>query len=107
EAGVVPAFDPEVGPQQVDEWEIRRRLAVGHRGTRDDEAVLDAMRVGELVIQARFADAGLPNHRYDLATPGLRVAECLVQLLHLGGSPDKCRQPARRCRLETRTDGGG
>src|SRR3989442_8582735 len=107
ESSVVPAFDPEVSPQQIDEGEVRRCLAVGHRSTRDHEAVLDAMGVSELIIQAGFPHAGLADHGDDLAPSGARVIERLVQLLHLSGSPDECRQPARRRRLKARADGGG
>lgn len=62
------------------------------------------MRVGELVIQARFADARLTHHGHDLAAAGLRVVERLIQLLDLGGPADERGQPARRGGLEPRSD---
>jgi hypothetical protein len=104
---IVPGLDPEVGPQQVDDREVRRGLAVGDRHTGDDEAPVEPMRQDELVIEARLADAGLADDAHDLAATGPGVVERLVKLLELRGAPDEPRQPPRRRGLEARADGGG
>ena len=56
------------------------------------------MGVGELPVEAGLADAGLADHRDDLAVPGLGPLQGLAELIHLAVAADKAGQP---------TGGGG
>ena len=92
--GVVSPLDPKIVSQELDDREVRCRLAVRHRDTLDGEAVLDAMRVGELVVQTRLPDSGLTDHRVDLASAVFHALERLRQLLEFRGPPDELGQSA-------------
>ena len=74
------------------------RLAVGDGAALEDQPALGAVRVRELAEQARLADAGLADHRHDLAAPRPGLLQRLAQLLHLRVAPDEAREPARRAR---------
>ena len=84
-ACVVARLDLEVGAEQVDERQKRRRLPVGDGAALDDQPALRAMRVGELPEEARLADAGLADDGHDLAVPGAGPLQRLAELLELRG----------------------
>ena len=54
---------------------------------------MGAMGVGELPVEAGLADAGLADHRHDLAVPGLGPLQRLAELIHLAVAADKAGQP--------------
>src|SRR5437899_1887581 len=81
---IVPALDAEIAPQELDDRQIRSRLAVGDRGALDDQAALHAVRVCEFVVEAGLPDAGFADDGDDLASPRLRMLDGLRELLHLG-----------------------
>jgi len=82
-AEVVPVLDLEVALEEVDHRPVARRLAVRDRGALESEPALEAMRVDELVEEARLAHASLAHDgRHLPPTLGgelLRATE-LVQL---------------------------
>ena len=51
----------EVGPEEVDDRQVAGRLAVGHGARFQDEPVLRAVGVGELVDEAGLPHAGFPT----------------------------------------------
>jgi hypothetical protein len=63
----VAVRDLEVALQEVDDGEIAGRPAVGDRAGFHDAPVLRAVGVGELVEQARLAQARLAHDRDELA----------------------------------------
>ena len=50
------------------------------------------MRVRELPVQARLADARVADNRDDLAVPAARLLQSLAQLLELAVAADKARE---------------
>jgi hypothetical protein len=58
----------EVGLEQVDDREVRGRLAVGGRAAFEDEPAMGQLRLGCLIAQAGFADARLSDEADDLPT---------------------------------------
>jgi len=65
--------------QQVDDGEVRRGLAIGHRGALQHPPALRAVRVDYLIDQARLPHACLPHQGDHLALPGLRLCQSLGQ----------------------------
>ena len=72
-AGVVTLLDMAIALEEVDDGEIRRRLAVRHRGAFEQQPALGAVGVAELIEQPRLAHAGLADHGHHLAVPSLRL----------------------------------
>ena len=103
--GVVAALDAEVGLEQVDDRQIGRRLAVGHRTAFQDQPALGSVGMGELVEQARLADTGLADHGDDLAVAAAGPVERPPQGLDFGLAPDEPAEPARQGGLEARPHG--
>ena len=99
-ARVIAVVDMAVALEQVDDGEVGRGLAVGHRGALQHPPALGAVGVDELVDQARLAHARLPHQRHHLAMPGLRLCQGLVQGLQLLLPPHKAREPPRGRRLQ-------
>jgi hypothetical protein len=58
----------EVDLKQVDDREVRGRLAVGNRAAFEDEPAVGALHLRQLIAQTGFADAGLPDEADDLPT---------------------------------------
>ena len=90
---LVPPLDVEVRLEEIDDGEIGRGLAVGDGAGLQNQPAVGAMGVGELPVEAGLADAGLADHRDDLAVPGLRPLEGLAELIHLAVAADKAGQP--------------
>ena len=99
-AGVVPLVEVAVALEQVDDGEVGRRLAVGHRGALQHQPALGVGGMDELIGQTRLAHAGLAHQRHHLAVPGCRLRQRLVQGLELVLPPDKARQPPGGCGLQ-------
>ena len=84
----------EVGPEEIDDRQIAGRLAVGHGTRLQDEPVLSAVGVGELVDEAGLPDAGFPHDGDELAVAIVREGQRPAELLDLGVSADKpCESP--------------
>ena len=60
-AEVVAVLDLEVALEQVDHRQVARRLAVRDRGALEHQPALQAVRVGELVDEARLAHPASPT----------------------------------------------
>ena len=106
-ARVIARLDLEVGPQELDERQKRRRLPVGDGAALDDQPALDAVRVGELPEEPRLADAGLADDGHDLAVPGAGPLQGLAELLQLRVAPDEAGEAPGGGRLQPRAHGPG
>ena len=97
-----------VALEQVDDGEVRRGLAVGHRGALQHPPALGVVGVDELIDQARLAHPGLADQRHHLAVPrpGLLPGPA-VSAASSCCRPTKRREaPRRRC-LQAPPDGTG
>src|SRR5262249_37064324 len=92
--------DLEIALEQIDDWQVARRLAIRDRRSLEDQPVLYPMRVGELVGQPRFADSRLAHYGHDLAVAGASPPEHRSQLPDPGAPAHEARQPTERRRLE-------
>ena len=99
-AGVVPLVEVTVALEQVDDGEVGRRLAIGHRGALQHPPALRGVGMDKLIDQARLAHTGLAHQRHHLAVPGCRLRQRLVQGLELVLPPHKARQPPGGSGLE-------
>jgi hypothetical protein len=61
---------------------------------------MDPVRVGDLPHQARFAHAGFPHDRHDLAMTATGAAQRLAELVQLSLAPHEAGQPAGSARVE-------
>ena len=106
-ARVVAVADLEVALEQIDDRQIGRGLAVGHRAGLHHQPALGAVGVGELVEQPRLAHSRLAHdgHHLALALPG--AGQRLGQHLELALPPHEARQPARGGRLQARARTAG
>ena len=91
----------EVDFEEIDDGQVAGRPAVGHRARLQHEPVLGPVRMGELMVQARLAHPWVADGRHQLTVPGARLLEGFAELLYLGVSADKAREPSSRCGLET------
>src|SRR5205807_8869461 len=101
-AQVVAGLDLKIAAQQLDDQEIRRRLAIRGASSFDHKATFRAMRTRELPEQTRFADTGLAHDRDDLAVTVSGEVERLRESSNLTRPSDKLREPARDVRVEAR-----
>ena len=67
-----------VALQQVDDGEVGRGLAVGHRGALQHPPALGAVGVDTLIHQARLAHARFPHQGDHLAVARLRLRQGLM-----------------------------
>ena len=102
---VIAVVHMTVALEQFDEWEIRRGLAVGDRGTLQDPPSLRLVGMDDLIDQARLAHAGFTHQRDHLAMPGLRLGQSLLHDHQLLVPPDKARQAPYHPRLEAAAQG--
>ena len=86
-------IDMTIALEQVDHGEIGRRLAVGHGGTLEYRPPLGVVRVDELVYQALFPHAGLPDYGRHLAMPRSSSFHGLLQRPQLLLPPDEAGEP--------------
>ena len=98
---VVAIRDSEIGLEQIDHRQVRRRFAV-REGKRLEHQALALPAHLEFVKQARLADSCLGHRRNDLPMPAARLLERLVELLELRTTAHELRQPARRRHLKPR-----
>src|SRR5262249_45985526 len=97
----IPGVDVEVRLEHVDDGEIGARLAIGHRGTLEDQPTLGAVRVSELPIKTRLANTWFPYDRYDLAMACTGLLERPPKLVELGVATDEACEATCGRRLET------
>ena len=71
----VPIVDPEIAPQQLDDWKVGGRRPVRDCGALEHEPVRDPVRARELVDEPGLPHAGLPDDPQELTSPGLRTGE--------------------------------
>ena len=99
---VVAGLDLEVRPEEVDDRQIGRGLAVGGRAGFEDEPAVRAMGMDELPEQPGLAHAGLAHHSHDLAVTGPRALERLAEGVDLRLAPHEMGEPAGRRGLHAR-----
>ena len=92
-AGIVLFVEMTVAFEQVQDGEVGRCLAVGHRGALQHPPALGGMGMHKLIGQARLAHARFTHQRRHLAMPSLRLRQRLVQGVELVLPPHKARQP--------------
>jgi hypothetical protein len=97
---VVRLTESEVRFQEVNDRQVRRGLAVRDRSGLEDEPPVGAVKVQELPVQARLADAGLAHDGHHLTAAGPRLLERLPQLGQLAVPAHETREPAGRARLK-------
>ncbi len=78
-ARVIVLLHVAVALEQVDDREVGRGLAVGHRGAFEHQPALGVVGVDELIDQARLPHARLPDQRHDLAMPRPGLLQRLLQ----------------------------
>ena len=98
---VVGRLNPEVAFEQLDDWEIRSRLAMGHRIGFEQQAASHGALL-ELVEQSGLPQPRLAHHPDNLSVAGLRLRQRPLQLFHLILAADELRQPAAGCHLQSR-----
>ena len=101
---IVAVLDLEVDLEQVDDREVRRRLPVRHGASLDYEPGARAMRPRELEEEAGFPDAGLADHRGQLAVTTAGLLERAAEVLDLGVASDEPAERSRRHRLQPAAD---
>src|SRR5262249_29809758 len=99
---VVARLDAEVPAEEVEDWEVRRGLAVRERGPREHGPAMGPMRADEFVEEARLPHAWLADHRHDLARPLARLLETGAELLQLDVAADEACEPSRGRGLKPR-----
>ncbi len=92
-AGGLAIVHLEVGLEEVDDRQVAGRLAVGHGARFQDEPVLGAVGVGELVDEAGLPHAGFPHEGDELAVAIVGEGERAADLLDLGVRPTKRVSP--------------
>ena len=100
-------LDVGIALEQVDDREVRRGPAVGHRGAFQHAPALGGVAVHELIHQARLAHPGLAEQGHELALPLGGLRQRLRQRRQLLIAPDKARQPTRHSGLQAAMDGCG
>ena len=104
-ARVVSVLNVGIALEQVNDREVRRGSAVGHRGTFQDTPALSGITVDTLVHQTRLAHPGLAEQGHELALSLTGLRERLCQRRQFLVTPDKARQPARHGGLQVAMDG--
>src|SRR4030095_3814446 len=103
-ADLIPRLHMAVALEQVDDREVRCRLAIRYRGAFEDQPPWRVVRVDELIDQARFAHAGLADHGHHLAMPRTGPLQRLLQRRQLLLPSYEAGEPARRAGLQAPTD---
>ena len=98
---VVPVLHLDIPLQQVNNREVRRRLAIGHRGALQHPPLPRAVGVHELIHQARLAHPGFADHADHLTVASLGLGQRLPQHLQLRLPPNKTSQAPGHCGLQT------
>jgi hypothetical protein len=106
-AGVIARLELEVAPEQVEDREEGRHLAVGDGIRLDEKPAVEAVGVGELPEQARLADAGLADDGHELAPAAAGALEGVAELVQLRVTTDVARETAGGRGLQPRANGGG
>ena len=104
---VVVLLDVAVALQEVNNWKIRRGLAIGHRGTLQHPPAGGAVRVHTLIHQARLPYARFPHQGHHLAVPCLGLCQGLMEHGQLVVSPHEGSEAARHCRLQALPERAG
>src|SRR5262249_7506599 len=82
-AGIVRALDRKVRPEELEDGQVIRRLAVGDGAGLEDEPALGAIGMSELPIETGLADTRFPYDGHHLPVTGPGALERLVELLQL------------------------
>ena len=98
--GVVALLHMDIALEQVDNREVGRGLAVGHRGTLQHPPALRVVGVDKLIDQAGLPHPGLPDEGHDLAVAGSARSSAWRRAASSVLPPDKARQPPRRRGLQ-------
>ena len=77
-AGVVRVLDLGIALEQVDDGEVGRGFAVGHRGALQHAPALRVLGMDALIDQAGLAHPGFAHHRHHLAVPCRRPLSRLL-----------------------------
>src|SRR5262249_9098925 len=78
---------------ETDGGRVAGAVAEGEGARLQDEPVLGAMGVGELVHEAGLADAGFPHNGHELAATLAGEGERTADLVDLGVAADEARRP--------------
>jgi hypothetical protein len=106
-ARVITLLDVAIALEEVNDGEIRRGLAIRHRGAFEHQPALGTVGVAKLIEQPRLPHAGLAHQRHHLTVPGLRLCQGLLQGLQLGLPPHKAGEATSRGRLQARPHHAG
>src|SRR4029453_16191557 len=106
-AGLVVVIEVSVAFEQVNDGEIGCRLAVGHRGAFEHQPAVGAVRMYELVDQARLPHARFPDHRYKLPMASSGPLQGVVERLDLCLPSDEAGEPTGGGRLQAPAQGRG
>jgi hypothetical protein len=93
-------LDLEVRPEEVDHGQIARRLAVRDGAAFQNQPILGAVRMRELVEEARLADARLAYDGGHLPVAVRRKLQGTAKLVELGVPANEPGQTASRGGLE-------
>src|SRR5215813_12704079 len=100
-------LDVAIALEEVNDREIRRRLAIRHGGTLQDRPPLHAVRVDELVDEPGLAYPGLPDQRHDLTMPCPGALQRLLQGQQLRLPSHEAREPPCGTGLQAPTESTG
>jgi hypothetical protein len=103
-ARVIAVVHMTIALEQVHDREIGRGFAVGHRGALQDPPALKAVRVDELIDEARLPDPGIPDQGRRLPVSGLCPRQGLHQGRHFRVAADKAGEPPDCGRLQAPPD---
>src|SRR4029453_700514 len=93
--------------EQIDDREVRRGSAVGHRGAFQYTPALGGVAVDQLIYHTRLAYPGLTEQGDELALTLGGLRQGLRQRPQLLIAPDKARQPTRHSGVQATMEGGG
>src|SRR5262249_47710424 len=106
-ARLIPLLDMRIALEQVNDREIWRSFAIGHRGTFEHQPALGVVGMDNLIGQTRLPYTSLANNRYHLAVTRVGSLKGVPECLEFRLPSDKARQPPCHCRLQAPADAAG
>jgi hypothetical protein len=90
-AWLIAVLDMRIALEQVNDREVRRGFAIGHRGTFEHQPPLGAVRMDKLIGQPGLPHTRLAHHRHHLAMARAGPCEGALERLDFRLPPDKAR----------------